>query len=202
LKAKPSKPDLAQINELQLDPIVPSTTQVEISELIKPNANTVYSCESSHRSETCITEAEHISIPNPTGPVHLSMQLEGTVQPKKSSRSSFWGFFWNQSRRIAVPSHEMHHARQTLAKRGVVKDESVGDLSITSGVCETCEEQIVMQPMQTIAERTETSEDLPGDNATKRLLQFFKKPQVLGLKKVQTFTSLFSQHCTHQNTAK
>jgi hypothetical protein len=57
----------------------------------------------------------------------------------------------------------------------LLKEESAGDLSITSGVCESVEEQIVVQPMQTIAERTENSDDPARDSneqlsATKRLL--------------------------------
>lgn len=55
----------------------------------------------------------------------------------------------------------------------MTKEESAGDMSITSGVCETVEEQIVVQPMATIAERTENSEEpIQTDqlSATKRLL--------------------------------
>lgn len=57
----------------------------------------------------------------------------------------------------------------------LLKEESAGDLSITSGVCESVEEQIVVMPMQTIAERTENSDDPARDSneqlsATKRLL--------------------------------
>jgi hypothetical protein len=46
----------------------------------------------------------------------------------------------------------------------LLKEESAGDLSITSGVCESVEEQIVVQPMQTIAERTENSDDPARDS--------------------------------------
>lgn len=131
-----------------------------------------------------MTEEQDSRMPNPTNITHID-KLEGnslglncgkeikSAKSKQSIRSSFWGFFWNQKRKVAAPSRETHFNRfvSNQAASSVKDAESScgGDLSVTSGVCETLEEeQIEVQPMHTIAERTETSDNLTVERSEKQ----------------------------------
>ena len=119
----------------------------------------------------------------------MTYQTQQAKSKTSTARSSFWAFIWNHNRKEPAPSRETHFNRfiAQKARTEALKDESVNnDNSVTSGVCETSnEEHIAVYPMQTIVERTEESHSERKLSATEKLVQFFSKPLILRVRKVQ-----------------